>query len=216
MQRTDQPLDETNVQLRWRKTWQQLGIEAPECALAELRVRYSESHRKYHTLQHVSECFALYDSLTAVPNNALAVELAIWFHDAVYDTRATDNEEASAVLATQVLSASGCPKPVVDRVHQLILATRHESDSDPSMDQMVLLDVDLSILGSAPNRFAEFESQIRAEYEWVPERQFREGRAAILKRFLARPSIYRLPQIKANLEDQARRNLASAIERLGC
>jgi predicted metal-dependent HD superfamily phosphohydrolase len=202
------------MQSRWNKTWQQLGIRAPEGAFAELSARYSESHRRYHTLQHLTECFALFDSLTTVPMNVPAVELALWFHDAIYDTRATDNEEASANLGTQVLLDAGCSMPVVALVRQLILATRHEGDPGTSIETMVLLDVDLSILGATPDRFEAFEAQIRAEYHWVPSQRFREGRAAILRRLLARASIYQLPQIRSKLEAPARRNLAAALARL--
>ncbi len=199
------------MQSRWLKTWQRIGIGAPEGAFTELSARYSESHRKYHTLQHLAECFALYDSITTVPKNEPAVELAIWFHDAVYNTSATDNEEASALLARRTLVDAGLPLPTNDLVFQLILATRHLASDCSTVEEMVLLDVDLSILGASPCRFAEFESQIRTEYHWVPENQFREGRAAILKRFLARPSIYQLPQVRDELEQRARQNLMSAI-----
>jgi predicted metal-dependent HD superfamily phosphohydrolase len=202
------------MQSRWIKTWQRLGVDAPDGAFAQLNARYFESHRKYHTLQHLAECFALYDSLTTAPKNESAVELAIWFHDAVYDNGAANNEEASAAVANQTLAGTGLPLSLVDRVCHLILATRHETAGDSSLEEMVLLDVDLSILVAAPSRFFEFESQIRAEYSWVAESQFCAGRAAILKRFLARSPIYQLPLIRTKLEDSARRNLVAAIERL--
>jgi len=202
------------MQSRWLKTWQRLGIGAPEGVFATLNARYSESHRKYHTLQHLAECFALFDSVATVPKNESAVELAIWFHDVVYDTSAADNEPASAILAKQTLSAAGLPLLLCEQVSNLILATRHDSVGDSTIEERVLLDVDLSILGAAPSRFSEFETQIRTEYCWVSESEFRAGRAAILKRFLARPFIYRLPQIRTKLEIRARRNLMDAIARL--
>jgi predicted metal-dependent HD superfamily phosphohydrolase len=202
------------MQSRWRKTWQKLGDGAEEGAFTELTARYAEAHRKYHTLQHLAECFALYDSLTTVSMNESAVELAIWYHDAVYDPRATNNEEASATLAKQVLTSAGVPEPLVDRVSELILSTRHDTSGTSTIEEMVLLDVDLSILGAAPSRFFEYESQIRAEYCWVPEDQFRAARAGILRRFLDRTSIYQLPQVRASREECARRNLAAALARL--
>lgn len=202
------------MQSRWLKTWQPLGVTAPNGVFAQLTTLYSEPHRKYHTLQHLAECFSLYDAVTTEPKNGPAVELAIWFHDAIYDTSAMDNEEASAVLATQTLAKAGLVQPLVALVSQLILSTRHDAVSSSSIEALVLQDVDLSILGAPASRYEEFEVQIRSEYHWVPDSIFRDRRSEILKGFLARPTIYQLPQIRAQLEQRARQNLAAAIERL--
>lgn len=77
-----------------KQTWERLGAPAPEALFDQLAFAYSEPHRKYHTVQHLLECFALFDQVRNEPGNTVSVELALWFHDAVYDTHAPDNETA--------------------------------------------------------------------------------------------------------------------------
>ena len=198
---------------RWNATWQQLGVNAPEHAYDHLIAAYAEPHRRYHTTQHLAEVFAFYDSVAPAVGKSPLVELAVWFHDVVYNTRATNNEAASAAYATQVLVAAGLPSAACREVSNLIFATRHDSLATSPGEQL-LLDVDLSILGAEPARFAEYEIQIRREYEWVPEQQFRTTRSAILQQFLARKFIFQVPEIRGRLELRARENLASSIAEL--
>lgn len=104
---------------------------------------------------------------------------------------------------------AGAAPDVADRVHALIMVTRH--DAVPAAnDERVLVDIDLAILGAERERFAEYESQVRREYAWVPEPMFREGRAKILRQFTERPSIYATDFFRAELEARARRNLGSS------
>jgi predicted metal-dependent HD superfamily phosphohydrolase len=135
------------------------------------------------------------------------------YHDAVYDTHASDNEALSAELATAVLNdyVRGDSEP--DRIISLILATKH--DAVPvSEDAKLLTDIDLSILGAAPARFDEYERQVRKEYEWVEKEAFREGGSRILAQFLARPAIYNCSFFHERLETSARNNLERSLARL--
>ena len=137
--------------------------------------------------------------------------MAIWYHDAVYDTMAHDSEARSADWAAA--TCRRCHLPNAERVHALILATRHDAVvTEP--DAAALVDIDLAILGSAAERFAQYERQIRAEYAWVPEDAFRVGRAAILERFLDRVAIYVSPPFTERFEERARTNLSTTILRL--
>jgi predicted metal-dependent HD superfamily phosphohydrolase len=199
---------------RWQSTWRGLGLPPPDRLYEEVCRRYGESHRAYHTLRHLGECFAHFDGARHLAFHAAEVELALWFHDAIYDPRAGDSEEQSAAWAGRTLADAGAAPDQIARVSDLILATRHAS-SDASGDQAVLLDTDLSILGAPPARFLEYEAQVRKEYAWVPEEGFRNARAGILARFLARPRIYATDHFARLLESQARANLRNSIERLG-
>jgi predicted metal-dependent HD superfamily phosphohydrolase len=141
------------------------------------------------------------------------VQLALWFHDAIYDPRAQDNEERSARWADEVLGAAGASPASAARVRALVLATRHAAvPEDP--DAQLLVDVDLSILGAAPGRFAEYERQIGVEYSWVPRDAFRQGRANVLRRFLARERIFSTPWFHQRLESRARANLERSLAAL--
>lgn len=199
----------------WQRLWTELGANTIDRGLLnQLVAAYSEQHRHYHTLQHLRECLAYWDAAAPLARRPAEVELALWFHDAVYDPRRTDNEERSAEWAARALRAAGCDEPAAQRVHALVLATRSHEAAGDDPDTAVLLDVDLAILGAAPARFAEYERQIRAEYAHVTDHDFREGRSRILAGFLARPRIYATAAFHDALEQRARINLQAALETL--
>jgi len=203
----------TTEQERWNETWSRLGAVAPEALLAELVARYSEPHRFYHTLQHLRECFFVLEPASHLARRLAEVQLALWFHDAVYDTRAQDNEEESAHWAEQSLLAGGAGLDAAARVRKLVLTTKHNAVPEEE-DAKLLVDVDLSILGAEESRFAEYERQIRQEYGWVPEDLFRQGRARLLASLLNRSSIYSTAWFASRLEEQARKNLSRSLEEL--
>lgn len=142
------------------------------------------------------------------------IQVALWFHDAIYDTRSPHNEERSAAWATEVLAAAGASPQAQLRVRELVLATRHNAEPE-SADARLTVDIDLSILGAPPARFDEYEAQVRREYSWVPDPAFGQARAKILREFLARPSVYATEFFRECLEARARSNLARSLARLG-
>jgi predicted metal-dependent HD superfamily phosphohydrolase len=198
----------------WRQTWQALGAaQADEALFKDLVARYSESHRHYHTLQHLRECFEQFTQARGDAQRPAEIELALWFHDAVYDVHRDDNEERSAALAHASVLAAGLARDAADRVHVLVMATRHDAPPGEP-DAQLLVDADLSILGAEPARFDESDLQIRAEYAHVPDAQFREGRKRVLGSFLARPRLYCTDRFFAKYEQQARDNLRRSLARL--
>ena len=136
------------------------------------------------------------------------LELALWFHDAIYDTRAPDNEAKSAEWARQALGALSPGD--LDSIERLILVTQH-SGAPSAPDEELLVDIDLSILGASEQRFDEYERQIRHEYQWVPEDVYKRERAKILKHFARLPSLYHTDYFRDLLESQARENLARSL-----
>ena len=174
---------------------------------------YSEPHRRYHNVRHIEDCLSEFDRARQVAKDPTAVELAIWFHDAIYDPLASDNEERSAELAKDWLAKANASEAVADAVGRLVLATQCH-DASPQTDAALLIDVDLSILGQSPDRFWEYEQQIREEYAWVPAAVFARKRAEVLQGFLARPRLYSTEVIHEKLEAQARINLRASIDKL--
>jgi predicted metal-dependent HD superfamily phosphohydrolase len=141
------------------------------------------------------------------------VELALWFHDAIYDPQAPDNERRSADWATLELTSAGAAQSLTASIQSLILITQHNA-IPVAHDEQFLVDIDLSILSASRDRFLEYEEQIRIEYSWVPHVIFRRERAKVLRHFLSRPSIYSTEFFREKLEANARRNLAESIARL--
>lgn len=198
----------------WDGAWTALARAAPAESLRELLDRYAEPHRAYHTLQHLGECFATLEDVASLAERLDEVRLALWYHDAVYDTRAHDNEERSGALARAAVLSVGGGEEAAERVHALVLATKHTTAPAPRGDARLVVDVDLAILGAPPARFAEYEAQIRREYAWVPEAEFRARRQRVLRSFLERPSIYATTVLRRRLEPRARENLARSLDAL--
>src|SRR5688572_4255858 len=130
----------------WPEIWKRLGAPVTnDELLQELVARYSEPHRRYHTLRHLDECFERLDEIRAEAERPAEVELALWFHDAIYDTKRQDNEAKSAAWASSSVLSAGLHPDIAARVRALIMATRHNAVPD-GPDEKVLVDVDLSIL----------------------------------------------------------------------
>jgi len=197
----------------WRRAWEQAG-GMPDAALHDrLLAAWREPQRHYHTLQHLDECIALLAPALDLAEHPGEVELALWFHDAVYDVTRGDNEQRSADWARQAALAAGLSAEAARRLHALVMATRH--DALPSTrDAQLLVDVDLAILGAPPVRFDEYERQVRAEYAWVPETVFRQKRREVLAGMLARPRLYATQRFHDALEMSARANLVRSIAQL--
>ena len=198
---------------RWAELLSGYGIEGEVATFDALLAAYSQKHRHYHTIKHIEHCLREFESAKELAREPAEVELALWFHDAVYETRASNNEERSADWACELLNRHRVDPARVDRVRMLILATRHDAPAT-TPDSQLLVDVDLSILGADEVTYAEFEKNVRQEYCWVPSILFRRKRAEILESFLDRPQIYNTPPFHARLEQPARRNLAAAISGL--
>jgi len=198
---------------RWRRAWEALGLEPSDHVFDSVLARYGEPHRAYHTLVHLDECFAALDPARALAERLPEIEIAIWFHDALYDPHAEDNEERSAEWAYAALVDAGAAPKMANRIRVMILATKHGAPPLGN-DAMMLVDVDLSILGTDSRRFAEYEDQIRTEYEWVPVQDYRRARIRVLRGFLERDEIYFTGWFRRRLEQQARENLLAAVRRL--
>ncbi|TGQ31859.1 MULTISPECIES: hypothetical protein [unclassified Mesorhizobium] len=185
----------------------------------ELSALYQAKDRHYHNLAHIEVMLALAGDYRASLHDPEAVEAAIWFHDAIYDSRAKDNEVRSAALAEEKLDGRTDAERL-GRIAAMIVATAthelpHLGDEHFMRDTALFLDIDLSILGAAPDAFDAYEQAIRREYGWVEEPMWRAGRSAVLKDFLARRHIFHTEEFRQRFEPQARQNIARSIEALG-
>ncbi|WP_028008709.1 HD domain-containing protein [Solimonas flava] len=203
-----------NLHEHWLESWRQLGASATDESLyLQLVACYSEPHRHYHTVQHLTECLALLEAVEDQADRPAEVAIALWFHDAVYQPKRHDNEQKSADWASRSILAAGIDHSVADRIHGLILATRHNAAAT-GRDAQVLVDIDLAILGASPERFAEYEAQVRKEYAWAIGPLYRRGRRKVLEEFMARPTIYSTESFRSTREAQARINISRSLAAL--
>jgi predicted metal-dependent HD superfamily phosphohydrolase len=197
--------------------WPVDGAEA-----ARLRDRlleaYGDPRRGYHDLRHLREVLGHLDGLLRQPVASsvdhLAVVLAAWFHDAVYDG-GPDDEERSAALAEAALSEVGLTPPVVAEVARLVRLTRDHRPARGDLAGAVLCDADLAILASSPQRYDEYVGDVRREYASLDDTTFRRGRAAVLRALLSAPSLFRTPAAQEQWEEAARANVSRELAVLG-
>ncbi|MFI7277702.1 metal-dependent phosphohydrolase [Streptomyces sp. NPDC049879] len=176
----------------------------------ELLARWAEPHRRYHTTAHLAAVLGHLDELAGHPAEPVAVELAAWFHDAVYDPYSPDNEEMSARLAEELLGGG----PRATEVARLVrLTAGHDPDPD-DRNGAALCDADLAVLASTPERYAVYAAEVRQEYAYVDDDAFREGRADVLRRLLALPALFHTPYAAEHWERAARFNLRAELELL--
>ncbi|WP_202329196.1 HD domain-containing protein [Mesorhizobium sp. L-8-3] len=189
-----------------------------EALKAELRALYRRADRHYHGLGHIDELLRLAGDHRAALADPEAVEAAIWFHDAIYDSRRNNNEEKSAALAADRL-ADRTDAQRLRRITDMIEATaRHVvpdiADEAACGDAALFLDMDLAILGAQAEIFDAYERAIRLEYAWVDDTAWRAGRGAVLRSFLSRPRIFHTDLFRESHEARARDNLSRSLAAL--
>ena len=211
------PLDDDALAGTWVAAWSSLGLPPPMGLRAELMTAWSEPHRHYHDQRHLRECLALWVLWRGHSPRAGEVAIALRLHDAIYDPQGSDDELKSAAWAARSLARAGADSDTAQRVHDLVMATQHDAPAalGSSPDAQLLVDIDLSILGSPAERFERYDKDVRKEYAWVPGLRYQEARAKVLQSFLDRPQLYHGEHAVMLLEAQARINLAAALSRLG-
>ena len=185
---------------------------------SELTKLYEAADRHYHGLRHIEALLALLEGHRQAFADPEAVEAAIWFHDAIYDSRRKDNEAASAELAADRLSGH-VDDARLARIVAMIEATATHQVPDfeheaARQDAALFLDMDLSILGAPAEGFDAYEAAVRREYGWVSDADWRVGRAAVLRNFLARPRIFHTDILARRFEARARANMQRSLEAL--
>jgi predicted metal-dependent HD superfamily phosphohydrolase len=205
------------LRARWQALMTHLATDrAAADATWDAVVRhYGEPHRAYHNLSHIMALLRLADSERLHINRPEIVELAIWFHDVIYDTRAHDNEMRSATWAAHAMRTMRIDSHLIASVERCILATqRHEVSSPDIVDLPLFLDIDLAILGSPEEVYHRYAQVIRSEYDWVPEGAYRAGRAQILRHFLDRPALYFTAPMAMRFDARARQNIEWELQEL--
>ena len=177
---------------------------------------YSTPNRYYHNLEHIYNVLKVIQTLESETKyfETKTVQLAAWFHDIIYDTKAKDNEEKSAARAVELLLPLSIPSNAIKNVKRLILTTKTHQALTSDSDAQILLDADLAILGSNASEYSKYTQAIRQEYFWVPEIEYFVARKQVLENFLQRKNIYFTQEIQQTKEKTARNNLEAEIEQI--
>lgn len=194
------------LERRCRNVVRRCAPQADADALCRTLIeRYSEPQRSYHTLEHIRHCLEHLDSARHLAEDPDGIELAIWFHDAVFEPGADDNEARSAQLFDSLLGPH-LPRERAARIHKLIRDTEHQSLPEDN-DARLLVDIDLSSFALPWDEFMRDTHAIRSELAHMPGAQLDAGSRRFLEKLLSRPSIYLTTHFRERLEAQARSNI---------
>ncbi len=206
----------TTLAARWHAlTAPLLPDEARRAATyRQLAEAYDAPDRHYHTLRHIRALLDATGRAKPPLHDAVTVQLAVWFHDAVYNPLRDDNEARSAALALEFLSATTLPAAQQQRVAFLIERTKDHTQPQPAADSdlHLFLDADLAILGASEADYWQYARQVRQEYSLVPDFLYRRGRRKVLAKLLAAPVLYHTDALRERLDTAARRNLQAELQ----
>jgi len=194
----------------WFELHQHYHFSEPQKIFNILIAAYSEKQRAYHTVQHIYECVHLLEAIRSELTDTHAVALALWFHDAIYEPQAKDNELKSAELFEQCMTQD-LPVNTVQKIKCWILATQKHASTDET-DLQFLLDIDLAILAATPERFIQYEQQIQQEYAWVDPEVYSIKRKEVLAHFYQTEPLYQTTYFQKNFELNAKKNLKQILE----
>ena len=185
----------------------------------ELIARYRQPHRVYHGCRHLVWVVRHARQLASAPGvdtaDVDALLAAAFYHDAVYEPRASDNEARSGDLASAELLALGWPRQRASRVAALVACTATHEPTDHDIDAAVLCDADLAVLGTDPADYQAYVTGVRREYSHVDEGAWRTGRARVMATYAARHPIYRTAMARERWEARAHANIAAELAAIG-
>jgi predicted metal-dependent HD superfamily phosphohydrolase len=189
---------------------------------------YTESHRAYHTWEHVGSLLEKLSEFSDLSTRSDIIAVSVFWHDVVYRTQNQDgsprpdyeNVRASCELFRQYTSLS---KPDADAVYDLIMATANHLQARAekqyyagfSGDLDLFLDLDLSSLASPWEKFVEDLARIRSEFSWASEVVFCSIQLQILENFAKEDvRLYRRAETSETWRDAARANLKRCVTEL--
>lgn len=207
-------LDYDRFQLLWRRCLLDKASDESAAIHARLIASYSEPQRYYHTLVHIEHCLSLFDKISHKLQNAAAVELAIWFHDVVYQPDAIDNEQLSANLF--MATTNGIFDDTFrNTVYQHVMATSHNGSEIKNADTKYLVDIDLSSFGQPWAEFIFDSNNLRLEMEGLSDKEFYQRKVRFLKKLFSQPRFFKSDYFYNKYETQARQNQSDYFEIIG-
>jgi predicted metal-dependent HD superfamily phosphohydrolase len=204
----------TRATVQMQRHWEQLAASVGLDGADSRRIwgiildKYSENHRYYHTLEHIQDMVQKRLDIADLISDKTLTDLAIFFHDIIYDPKSKVNEEESANLFRSIFQATenGVDVP---KICNFILQTKyHEVLDSTEEDLKLFIDMDMSILGSHPNDYRTYAMNIRREYSHMNDADFCSGRGRFLGEMLNEARfIFASDHYRIHLEEKAKANI---------
>lgn len=199
------------LERRWNDFAERIEIDDPTKLWEAIATLHTSPERKYHNIEHIHDCLEKLDAWPDKPTDDAcdSIELAIWFHDIIYESNRCDNEDSSAALLTHFMRGHSLETEAI----ALIMATEHKEASGMRSEE-IICDIDLSILGATKSEYQRYADAIRHEYNWVEPEVYREKRSDVLQNFLNLENIYHTEHARTHWQNQAKINLQNEIDQL--
>ena len=198
---------------RFERLWSRSIGDGARAVFDELDALYGEAHRRYHTAGHIEHCLRQFDLGAGRMDEPDVVEMALWFHDAIYDIPGADNELRSAELFAARAAGRGSAAFRSD-VHRLVMATTHLEPPPATLDESFIVDIDLSSFGRPWEEFLSDSRAVRAEHPHLPDAEFYPRQKKFLESLAARPVFCFTEFFRDRHEARARRNIERLCARL--
>lgn len=179
----------------------------------EIEKNYSSKGRYYHTLTHLDNLLAELLPIRERISNWTTLIFSIAYHDIIYKSSTSNNEEMSARLAFERLSSIAVPAEICQNCASQIQATKKHDLSEQG-DTNYFTDADLAILGANAVDYKNYTQAIRKEYRMYPNFLYKPGRKKVLAHFLEMPTIYKTEYFRERYEEVARENLRWELREL--
>jgi len=203
---------------RFQSLWQRCLIEGAADASVAIHQRlvdgYNEPQRHYHTLAHIDHCLSMFDQCKSLAINPDALEIAVWFHDAIFVPGKPDNEALSAELYEE-LSTGVHTDEFRALVGRLIMATLHNQGSLDDNDAGYMVDIDLSSFGLPWEDFLSDSLHLREESARLSDADYSRKQGEFRSCLFARPRFFQTDFFRQRYEQQARDNLAKYFDQPG-
>ena len=203
--------DYNRFQLLWSHCLVDSAIDESTIIHQQLVDSYNKPQRYYHTLDHIEHCLSLFDKISSKLQSPQALELAIWFHDVVYQPGATNNEQLSADQFMQT-TKNRFDDSLRNTVYQHIMATLHLHSEMNHADTKYMVDIDLSSFGLPWPEFIHDSENLRREMAHLSNADYCRKQSAFQQALMDRPRFFRSDYFYQNYESQARQNLSAYYE----
>lgn len=187
-----------------------VDVAAQQLLWNEIDKAYSHKKRHYHTVQHLANLLQQLEEVKEKIQQWDAVLFALYYHDIVYNTLRSDNEEKSALLAEERMRNMGIPAGITAACTNMIRATAAHAQS-PDADTNYFTDADLAVLGQDWDTYTAYYQAIRKEYALYPNLVYNPGRKKVLNHFLQMERIYKTGPFFTKFEQQAKENMQKEL-----
>ena len=197
---------------RFEELWERRIGAGASAVFDELEARYREPHRRYHTPAHLVHCLSCFDLAADRMEEPDAVEMALWFHDVIYDVPGKDNERRSAEWFATRAGGRG-PERFRSKVYRLIMVTQHR-EAPETLDESFIVDIDLSSFGLPWDEFLRDTLAVREEFPMVPDAAYYPRQRMFIESLTARPRFCFTDFFRERHEARARRNIEQLFARI--